>query len=235
MVKIWHISDTHGFHRQLPIVIDADIVIHSGDVSNTIIPDINANEIFDFLNWFSQLPIPHKIFVPGNHDYAMEIRYIPKEDFINRGITVLINESVEINNIKFWGSPYTPRLKEHYIHWAWGLPRGDMEKVWSLIPADTDVLITHGPPHGILDLCSDYEDRDRPAQAGDKILLNKIREINPKMHLFGHIHDEKSYVNSCILQKGEFGTIFSNASCAGRTKLQLVNHGNILNISGASQ
>ena len=227
MMRILHISDTHGFHRDLRLP-EADVIIHSGDVSNSLDPAINANEILDFVGWFAQVPTQFKIFVPGNHDFALYIRYITPEDFTRYGITVLINEGIEINGIKFWGSPYTPRLYDHYTSWAWGLRRSDMEKVWSLIPHDTDVLITHGPPLGILDLCSDHNDRDKPVQAGDKILLNKIRKIKPKMHLFGHIHDEKSYINSGVFSK--YSTIFSNGSCAGRSKLELVNHGNLLGL-----
>jgi len=229
MLRVLHISDTHGFHRYLTPTTEADVIIHSGDVSNSLDPAMNANEILDFIGWFAQVPAQFKIFVPGNHDFAMSIGYVRPDDFKNAGIHLLINEEIEIDGYKFWGSPYTPRLHDNYTNWAWGLRRSDMDKVWSLIPADTDVLITHGPPHGILDLCSDYEDRDRPAQAGDKILLNKIKEIRPRMHLFGHIHDEKSYINAGIFAKG--GILFSNGSCAGRTKLQLVNYGNILSLS----
>lgn len=227
MVKIWHISDTHGLHEGLPIV-DADIVIHSGDVSNSLSPEINSNEVLDFVGWFSQLPTQFKIFVPGNHDFSLEKFPSIKDEFKKNGINLLINEQIEINGFKFWGSPYTPRLSESYTSWGWGLNRNEMDKVWRLIPLDIDVLITHGPPKGILDLCRDYNDKKIPAQAGDQVLLNKVIEVSPIYHLFGHIHDEKSYINSCVLKKAT--TIFSNGSCAGGRNMQLLNYGNLLQL-----
>lgn len=223
-MKIWHISDTHCFHHGLKIP-DTDIVIHSGDATNTIDVAFNTNEMLDFLEWFAKLPFKRKIFVPGNHDVSLWVGSVTIEQFADHGIDVLINSEVEIDGFKIWGSPYTPRLFDHYTNWAWGLKRSDMDKVWSLIPDDTDILVTHGPPKGILDLCRDHENKDAPVQAGDKILLNKANEIKPRAHLFGHIHDEKSYINFGTFFRNE--VLFSNGACAARTKMHLANHGNI--------
>lgn len=226
MNKILHISDTHGFHNQLPYIEDIDIVIHSGDVSNSLDVGINANEALDFLEWYKQYPCDTKIFVPGNHDISIWGQLITEDKIKDMGITMLINQGFTFNGIKLWGSPFTPKLFDHYIYWSWGLKRNEMGIVWNQIPEDTDILITHGPPKGIMDLTLDHNDRKTPIQAGDKILMNKVLEIKPKAHLFGHIHEESGFLNSGI--KIYKNILFSNGSCAGRTKLQLLNNGNIL-------
>lgn len=223
-MRIYHISDTHGFHRELPI-IEADLVIHSGDVSNTIDPAMNTNEVLDFLNWFEELKIPNKVFVPGNHDCSIWHGYVAKESIEERGIKMLINESYSLDGLKMWGSPYTPKLFDHYNHWAWGLERKDMDKVWRMIPDDLDILITHGPPRGILDLSIDHKDRKSVAQCGDGALYSQVQEKRPSFHMFGHIHDEKTFNNFGVFQRGF--TKYSNGACAGRSKLQLCNGGNI--------
>ena len=230
MSKIWHISDSHCLHNQI-IPQESDIVIFSGDASNAHDPGLNANEIEDFINWFGALPQSIKIFVPGNHDVSIWKGMITKERFEQKGIRLLINESCFYNDIHFWGSPYTPRLYDHYTNWAWGLKRAEMHKVWRLIPQRVDVLITHGPPRGVLDLTDDKE-KNAPIQAGDSILLRAVKDRFPipKAHLFGHIHTEKTYYNTGILNT--HGIIFSNGSCAGgHNKLELISNGNILNIN----
>jgi Icc-related predicted phosphoesterase len=209
--------------------IESDCVIHSGDVSNSIDEAVNSNEVMDFLDWFESLNAPVKILVPGNHDWSIYSGAVSKEQIESRGITLLINEGVILDDrIKIWGSPYTPKLFERYTHWAWGLKRSEMDKVWNLIPQDTDILITHGPPKGILDLSTDKDDKDAIAQCGDACLYNKVLEVSPSIHMFGHIHDEKTFRNFGVLQRGL--TRFSNGSCAGRSKIELCNGGNIFHI-----
>lgn len=63
-MKILHISDTHGMHRQLTGLPDADVIVHSGDFTLAG----TENETSDFISWFRALPYHHKIFIAGNHD-----------------------------------------------------------------------------------------------------------------------------------------------------------------------
>ena len=63
-MKILHLSDTHGCHRRLIDLPEADIVVHSGDFCMVG----SEAEAIDFLNWFCDLPYAHKIFICGNHD-----------------------------------------------------------------------------------------------------------------------------------------------------------------------
>lgn len=193
-MQIVAISDTHGKHRNLKIP-DGDILIHAGDVSKSGRPE----QIQDFLDWFAAQKHAHKIFVAGNHDFFFEEtdlkkirRIIPKE------IIYLNDSGVEINGFKFWGSPITP----WFNNWAFNRKRGaEIKQHWDLIPDDTDVLITHGPPFGILD------ETVYGKRTGCEELLLRVYQVKPKFHIFGHIHEdygrfakgETSFINASVL------------------------------------
>ena len=106
-----------------------------------------------------------------------------------------MNEEIIIDGIKFYGSPNTPE----FMSWAFMKQRGkSIAKIWKKIPDDTDVLITHGPPKGILDLCKD-------GHVGCQDLLERVYEVQPKFHIFGHIHESRG-------QHKENGTTFVNVT-----------------------
>jgi Icc-related predicted phosphoesterase len=60
----------------------------------------------------------------------------------------------------------------------------DAFKLWSAIPEDTDVLVTHGPPFGILDQNYNKE------HVGCESLTEHVLRIKPQLHIFGHIHED---------------------------------------------
>jgi Icc-related predicted phosphoesterase len=103
--------------------------------------------IKDFDDWLGTLPHKHKIVICGNHDLCFEDN--PKEARkLMKNAHYLEDETIEIEGLKFYGSPWQPE----FHNWAFNLNRGEeIKKKWDLIPNDTDVLITHGPPYGILD------------------------------------------------------------------------------------
>ena len=192
-MKILFLSDTHSQHRKLKDLPKADIIIHSGDISKMG----RDYEVEDFIWWFSGLDYRYKIFVAGNHDFFFEGE-TPKsiQRFLNENTFYLYNSSVEIDGIKIWGSPYTPT----FFNWAFNLDRGKViAKIWKQIPTDTDILVTHGPPFGILDKTISG------LNVGCEELLKKVNQIKPKYHLFGHIHETYG------IQRNEF-TTFMNGS-----------------------
>jgi len=138
---IYHISDTHGFHDFLTVP-KADLVVFSGDCSISRDPFINEYQVHDFIDWFSEIDIKHKVFVAGNHDTSIEKGLITKKIFDDKGIHYLFNETIEIDGYKIWGSPYTPT----FFDWAFMKPRNKINRLWKTIPNDTDIVITHGPP-----------------------------------------------------------------------------------------
>lgn len=223
--KIWHISDTHSFHNLLVVPKDIDIVIHSGDFSNY--RDLYKNEIEtkDFITWYSNLDIKYKILVAGNHDAFPSIA--PKEfkDLCEESnIIYLENESVEIEGIKIYGSPVQPT----FGNWYFQKRREKLFKFWENIPDDTDILVVHGPPQGILDLS--YSRDHRLEYCGCRSLKRHILErLNLKFCLFGHIHNNENIINAGIMKLSICDTIFSNGSvvCDGKFG-KLISNGNIL-------
>lgn len=225
-MKTWLISDTHGLHRKLIVPPDVELIIHSGDESTDPRVHFNNNEALDFFEWFSNLYIPHKIFVPGNHSIAFFHKLIKPEQYPN--IIFLVDSSYELNGIKFFGSPWTPTFGSD--KWVYIKSRHIMNKVWSNIPNDTNYLITHGPPQGILDLAVDYDGNGRQRiNVGCKSLMNKVKQLtNLKYHQFGHIHPDynKGLYNYGILKQN---ITYINASVCNNN-YDLVNHGYILDV-----
>jgi Icc-related predicted phosphoesterase len=197
-MKIVCISDTHNCNEQVPVP-DGDVLIHSGDatVSGT------ATEIEAFANWFRELPHRHKIFVAGNHDWLFETRDSLARELLGAGITYLRDAAVEIRGLRFYGSPWQPR----FFDWAFNLDRGaDLAAKWALIPDFVDVLITHGPPNGVLDAVprgSGY------SHEGCEDLAERVSRIAAKgrlkAHVFGHIHSGHGTAS-------EHGVTFVNCS-----------------------
>jgi Icc-related predicted phosphoesterase len=202
-MKIVCISDTHNKHRMMDIP-NGDILIHAGDISSKG----EKAQITDFIDWFISLPHKHKVFIAGNHDITFDknknngINYDWLIDILSNlpeNIHYLENESIEIGGLKIFGSPITPWF--HGEYWAFNKYRGnDIESVWNNIPVDVDILVTHGPPFGILDYAN-FSSKN----VGCEDLWNKINIIKPKIHIFGHIHEGYG-----MIYRGE--TIFINAS-----------------------
>ncbi len=163
-MKILHLSDTHGCHRRLGDLPEADVVVHSGDFTDAG----SETETFDFINWFCDLPYAHKIFICGNHDDCL---YGANIDGLDPNVHYLCHSGVEIDGVKFYGVPMFMGDCVTYRQ----------QKNIANIPSDTDVLITHSPAFGILDF-------DDNINYGDEQLLAKVMEIHPRLHLFGHIH-----------------------------------------------
>lgn len=174
-MKIVAISDTHRKYRQVRVP-DGDVLIHSGDVDLW-----NGDDVFDFCEWFEAQPHSYKILVPGNHDKVAFEKEMIKRMF-NGDMNYLVDSGCTIEGKVFWGSPYTPV----FMNWFFMANRGDdIKKHWDKMPENVDVLVTHGPPYGILDeVLVGYGDHHK----GCEELLKRVMEVKPKVHIFGHIH-----------------------------------------------
>lgn len=211
MTKIVCISDTHTYHNRMTNPIpEGDILIHAGDSTGRG----SLESIQDFCKWYGSLPHRHKILISGNHDFGFEKSAFLAEGIPERfNITYLRDSFVIVEGLKIYGSPWTPR----FFDWAFNLDReGDAIKaVWDLIPPDIDVLVTHGPPEGILDYVPPNKSLDafgyKQGHVGCEELSKKIEELtNLKLHVFGHIHSQygiayksnTTYVNAAICTEG---------------------------------
>lgn len=201
-MKIVAISDTHGLHHQVQLP-PGDLLIHAGDVSHRG----DKHDVLDFLAWFEKQPFAHKIFVAGNHDFFFE-REKPMaiQKIIPTSVTYLNDSGIQIGHLHVWGSPVTP----WFFDWAFNRRRGEaIRRHWDLIPANTHILITHGPPATLLDRTK------RNEHVGCEQLEIKVREIKPPLHIFGHIHEAYGEMDRA-------GTRFINASSVNEN-YQLVN------------
>ena len=166
-------SDIHGQYQNLSVP-DGDVFVFAGDFSGGR-GSLHDLQVFDA--FLSSLPHKHKVVIAGNHDFIFERDKDAKRYLTN--VIYLEDSSCEIDGVKFYGSPYTPE----FFNWAFNLRRGlPLELKWKQIPCDTNVLITHGPPYGILDEVW-YQNQ------GCVELLGRIQQLsNLKLHCFGHIH-----------------------------------------------
>jgi len=203
-MKIVCISDTHGHTFPLP---KGDILVHAGDFSSRG----TLEDLQNFADWLGSNEHLYRLMVviAGNHDKALDGNFgaaFQAEEILEKAskkIAYLRDAEMAFEGLKFYGSPWTP---EFGFDWAFNKTRGsELAEVWEEIPGDTDVLITHGPPMGILDECPDYVRPNKKVHAGCADLAYHVDRVKPKLHIFGHIHE-----GSGIHQESK--TLFVNAS-----------------------
>jgi len=191
-MRIILIADTHGLHRQLAVP-GGDLLIHAGDFTMFSKPPLI---ISDFNGWLGSLPHRHKVIIPGNHEFTLEDPHDRGE--ITNAI-LLVDSAVEIEGMRIWGSPTTPLYGG-----AFGMSMAaDRKRHWAQIPDGLDILVTHGPPLGILDHGPGSERRE-----GCPELLEAVLQSRPRLHVFGHVH-----AGYGMLRMAD--TIFANASVVG--------------------
>jgi Icc-related predicted phosphoesterase len=191
-IRLVLMSDTHELHREIDVP-DGDILIHAGDFTMF---SKSMDAITDFNAWLGELPYRHKIVVPGNHEFFLEAD--PTKRSMLSNAAVLINESIEIEGLRIWGSPVTPLYGG-----AFGLSSADdRRRLYAQIPGKIHILVTHGAPLETLDL---------PPGAGFHNgcheLMEAVIRVQPKLHVFGHVHgaygifqtDRTTFVNAGLL------------------------------------
>jgi len=168
-------SDTHSLHDSIGGLPDGDVLVHAGDFMNS---GYDVQDILSFNRWLGDQPFRHRVVCAGNHDRYFEAAPQHARALLTNAI-YLENAGVSLDNLSFWGSPYTPE----FLNWAFMYPRGSSSRYWDLIPENLDVLITHGPPFGILDQTAPGK-----AHLGCEELRGAIERKRPRIHVFGHIH-----------------------------------------------
>lgn len=175
-MRVVCLSDTHTMHSKVTVP-EGDILIHAGDFTSTGQPE----EIAEFNRWLGTLPHKHKVVVAGNHDFLFE--RAPKVAWgLLSNAHYLEDSGICIEGLNIWGSPWTPA----FGNWAFNLPRSGKEirGKWEMIPNKIDVLVTHGPPLGRGDYLP-----ERREYVGCSKLKRAVKRINPRLHVFGHIHE----------------------------------------------
>ena len=189
-MRIVAVADTHLYHDEL-VVPDGDVFIHAGDICRAG----DLHELALAARWIRGLPHRTKIIVAGNHDWAFARERERALELFHGEVIYLEDSAATVDGISFWGSPWQPWFHD----WAFNLPRGaPLAEKWALIPTGMDVLITHGPPFGI----GDGGLRER---VGCEDLLARVQVVRPRLHLFGHIHQDGGVWH-------QDGTLFANVT-----------------------
>lgn len=175
-MRIVAVADTHLWERDL-VVPEGDVFVHAGDMLRSG----RLAELPLAAEWIRGLPHPYKIVVAGNHDWCFQLEKEAALELLGDGVIYLEDSGVTIAGVRFWGSPWQPE----FCNWAFNLPRGKpLADKWALIPEATDVLVTHGPPHGYGDRTADGR------REGCEDLLGALDRVRPALHVFGHIHED---------------------------------------------
>lgn len=190
--RITFISDTHTKHDKVSgFLTGGDILVHAGDLTGRGY----ITEIENFMKWYDNINnYDTKVFIAGNHDFGFEddnqklrglLTGYKTIDYLEDELMMVGEDDYE-DMIKIWGTPWQPE----FHNWAFNLPRGEkLKEKWDMIPMNTDILITHGPPLGKLDYV-----RYTNENVGCEELMKRVEEIKPKIHVFGHIHEGYGYV-----------------------------------------
>ena len=193
-MRIIAISDTHTKHHevQLPPYHPGDILVHAGDITSRG----ELATVQNFAHWLNSLPYEHKIIIAGNHDFCFQDeRRHHAEDMLEQfpGVHYLYDESICLNGIEFYGSPWQP----WFHNWAFNIQRGEeIARKWSRIPDTTNVLITHGPPAGNLGGLIPHVFHRHTGEdlyweeVGCLDLFNRMKDLpDLKYQIHGHIHE----------------------------------------------
>lgn len=195
-------SDTHSMHERCTVP-PCDVLIHAGDWSGKGAID----DTVSFLQWFEAQPARHRIMIAGNHDWLAERHAAEFARMLKSYTITYLNDSgCDVDGLRVWGSPVQPE----FCAWAFNRARGGaIRKHWDMIPNGVDVLVTHGPPAGIGDRTA------RGDYVGCADLMARLREVRPKLHVFGHIHEGRGKYHAPV--DGVRDTVFVNASCLDET------------------
>jgi len=165
-------------HNRYPVIQPCDIFIHTGDFTE----HGSISELAQFKLYLDTIQAKYIILVPGNHDRFLEKEPLTRNMF--KDYYLFINEGIHIYDldpqINIWGSPYTPP----WDNWAFNAQDKEREEIFKKISPSTDILITHGPPKGILDQTKEGQN------AGCQYLLEQINSsYSIRYHFFAHIHE----------------------------------------------
>ena len=204
-MKICAISDTHWMYEDVDVP-ECDLLLHAGDLEVK-----NYREMAYFAGWWNKIPAKHKVLTPGNHDFFAENNDISKH--LDNTI-VLINETCRIEHLCIVGTPYTPT----FLKWAFMCDDDKMAPYFSCITNEADIILSHGPLHGIHDYV-----RNKFAPLGINVgsktlfdIVNKLDEKKKRYLFQGHIHQYQDSRRHTTLNSVE---IYNTALCDENYKI----------------
>lgn len=181
-MDIFCVGCCHGYFPKLE---GGDLLIVTGDLT----AKHTEKEHFKFNNWLEKQDYKKIILIAGNHDTWIEKNECAGfSDYDGQKIEYLCDSGTKFEGLKIWGSPHSPLFNGVNPKCTAFMENDkDLFKYWELIPQDTDILITHCPPYGILD---GILQEGTLFHAGSQSLFNYLKYvIRPRYHIFSHIHE----------------------------------------------
>lgn len=186
-MKIAAISDLHG---NLPIIDECELCLICGDSIPLSKQYSHASSVEwfnkDFRNWAEKIPCNKVLFIAGNHEVGIEYyeeemkAKFPKED----KLTFLHDMLYIYKDLKIYGTPYC----KEFGNWAYTEDDNKLKELFSEIPNDLDILLTHDCPYGYGDVLMQQVPWNDKSHLGNKPLAEAILEKQPKYHFSGHLH-----------------------------------------------
>ncbi|KAJ8110333.1 hypothetical protein OPT61_g6801 [Boeremia exigua] len=198
------IRNAAGRLREASALPPGDVLIHAGDLTN----QGSYDELERTVAWLEKAPFEAKIVVAGNHEITLDEQFYEEKGSRwkwptwqsprgcmkllrdSKTITYLENQSTVVSLKKpsgpqtcfrVFGSPSTPGNG----NWAFEYQEQDAEKLWSAIPKDAQIVVTHTPPKGHCDAAT-KDDR-----SGCPALFQRLAVVRPLLHVCGHIHEAR--------------------------------------------
>lgn len=180
------ISDLHGYYPELD---GGDLLIIGGDLTKRD----SILEYKQFFRWVKDQDYVKKIFIAGNHDNNLNKFFDNPEE--SKEMEYLMDSVTEFEGLKIWGSPWSLLFKGiNPFCKAFTGTEAELARKFDQIPEDTDILITHSPPYGFLDICEGGHMCG--CQWLHMLVMDVMRLPNLKLHIFGHIHEEGGKVEN---------------------------------------
>ncbi len=197
-MKITCIADLHGYKPSLP---GGDLLIVAGDCTAQ---DKMAQWV-EFYHWLKEQKYHKKILVAGNHDGTLRSMYPTTKEEADELAEVsdwmydigemdkpdfeyLCDWETEFEGFRIYGSPWTPTFNGINPACTTFCAATDVIKPYfDAIPDGIDILVTHGPPYGTLDVVYDFDGAKQ--RCGSKALAQAVKRVKPRLHVFGHIHE----------------------------------------------
>jgi Icc-related predicted phosphoesterase len=212
-VRVAAISDTHG--RQNWVMPPCDVFIHAGDMTGR--GSLQETAMFA-ASLRERMNVPggpqHAILVPGNHDECFEQMPGAVRGLFDSNVHILSGKSIVLDELCFYGSPWTPP----FMNWYFMADEVRLAALYENMPASVDILITHGPPFGILD------PGWKVTHAGSTSLADAVARRSIKHHVFGHLHA----AGGQSVQQGD--TTFYNVSACDE-EYRLMNQPRMLEVN----
>ena len=202
--RIVCISDTHNQTPKLPA---GDVLIHAGDLTN----QGSYSELKRTMQWLEKTNFEVKIIIAGNHEITLDQPFFKEHEgkwkwpepqdtaecrrlvVEAHGVTYLEHDAITVSlksgvQFKVFGSPFSPGRRG----WAFQYQDSEAESVWSQIPQDADIVVTHAPPKGHCDFTVTEK-----TSAGCAGLLQRLAEVRPVLSVCGHIHEGRGVEHVC--------------------------------------